>query len=244
MADMPTLEADLAACTEPTVLAVRLVADGGLYLVERVKRGMYSLSRLARWVHEGDVVVAVKGWDGNQAVDTNIKISEGPNFEADASNWWHAAQIEEPPSDLGLGEELAGLQVDVIFEDPEIDTGSGDQSFVDILEYRSQSLAPASKSFGGTEASFTQVDSQATVFMDAMDVDPIADSQGLEARQSPEELLSGMRDHYLQALYVSKVLIMSLLSFFLVTNLYMLDVCGLFCQRTTHTLPQRISAHK
>lgn len=205
IADIPTLENDLAGCAEPIVLAVRLAGDGGLYVVERVKRGIYSLSRLARWVQEGDVVVAVKGWQPRATdMGMDIETEDKPWAPSDAQNWWKSAQIEEPPSDLGLGEMLGDLQVDVVFGQS-VPEGSPDEpSFVGVMEHRSQSLAPVSKeandevaaSFGPSESQFGA---------EAMDVDGVAAPNTADVKQSPEELLSGMRDHYLQALYVSKV---------------------------------------
>ena len=204
VADIPTLENDLCACAEPIVLAVRLVADESLYVVERVKRGIYSLTRLAPWVHEGDVAVAVKGWQGSfRAVDMDVEVEKSLPVP-DALNWWQAAQIEEPLSDLGLGDNFAGLQVDVVFED-EVDVGTVTPSFVDVLEFRDQTLAPVSTSTNiETEASFALSESHGMGPTDAMDVD-FRDNNGIDAKQSPEELLGGMRDHYLQALYISKV---------------------------------------
>lgn len=187
------------------MLTARLAAHGGLYVIERVKRGIYSLSRLAPWVQDDHVVVAVKGWQGTQAAQMNIEVDEDVGSVPDALNWWQAAQIEEPPSDLGLGDEFAGLQVDVVFGPSDGDTVHNEPSFVDALEHRSHSLAPASKSFN-TElgSSFGALDSQDFRGLDAMDVD-LYQANGPDSMQTPEELLGGMRDQYLQALYVSKV---------------------------------------
>lgn len=181
------------------MLAVRLAAHGGLYVIERVKRGIYSLSRLARWVHEGDVVVAVKGWHEPQDVKMDVETDEKSLSIPDAMNWWQAAQIEEPPSDLGLGEDFVGLQVAVVFGS-EGGAGQDESTFVDVLEHRGQSLAPTVRDPG---TSFGLLDSQA-VGGEAMEVDGV-ESIAVDTKQSPEELLSGMRDQYLQALYASKV---------------------------------------
>lgn len=218
------------------MLAVRLAGHGGLYVVERVKRGIYSLSRLARWVHEGDVVVAVKGWQAPREVEMDIEIDDPSCHVPDALNWWQAAQIEEPPSDLGLGEDFAELQVAVVFGPPETDASQDEPSFVDVLEYRSQSLAPAKGINALVEGSFGLPDSQGAGGAEAMDVDGI-DPNGAEVKQSPEELLSGMRDQYLQALYISKVRTLSLRFWGLVPDAMLPDILGLLCQRPIDTLP-------
>lgn len=188
---------------------MRLAATGGLHVVERVKRGIYSLSRLARWVHEGDVVVAGKGWQapGEVKMDMDVaEVEEKPVAAPDALNWWQAARIEEPASDLGLGEDFAGLRVDVVFGpsgEGEGDGGREEPSFMDVLEHRSQSLAPVSKS-GNVEGG----DSSGLLDPQGIGGDGevmAVDGVEADAKQSPDELLAGMREQYLQALYISKV---------------------------------------
>lgn len=234
-ADIPALERDLQACAEPTVLAVRLAENGGLYVVERVKRGIYSLSRLARWVQEGDVVVAVKGWQGSRDVVMDVDVEEKTCTALDAMSWWQNAQIEEPPSDLGLGEEFAGLQVDVVFGSSGIDDPNVQPSFVDVLEHRGQSLVPAM--IGDDyqmNTSFGLGDSQVLGASESIDIDPVPDM-----KQSPEELLNGMREHYLQALYISKVRILIIIDVNLSLT-YNSDLPGLFCEGTIDPLPNRL----
>ncbi|KAJ5459406.1 hypothetical protein N7530_011350 [Penicillium desertorum] len=202
-ADIPTLEIDLRAKTEPTVLAVRLVPNGGLYIIERVKRGLYSLSKLARWIHEGNVVVAAKGWHGTDAAVNDEAVDETGAIR-DGFDWWQVAQIDEPLSDVEIGEKSAGLDIAVVFGSSESDVGNIETSFVGVVEHRSQSLAP-SRSFDAAEGdSFLLPESQGLGDVaEAMEVDGV-DSNVVDVQQSPEELLDGMRDHYLQALYVSK----------------------------------------
>ncbi|KAJ5950991.1 DNA replication regulator Sld3 [Penicillium vulpinum] len=203
-ADIPTLEIDLRAKAEPTILAVRMVPNGGLYVVERVKRGIYSLSKLARWVHEGNIVVAAKGWHGIDAVEGDGVAVDEINAIPDGVDWWQAAQIDEPLSDLEMGEKLAGLDIAVVFGPSDSDLGNTETSFVGVVEHRSHSLAP-SKSFDAAEGgSFLLPESQGLGDVTAaMEVDGVG-SNVVDVQQSPEELLDGMRDHYLQALYVSK----------------------------------------
>lgn len=151
-------------------------------------------------MQEGDVVVAVKAWQGSGDIVMDVDVDDKPCTELDALNWWQSAQIEEPPSDLGLGEEFAGLQVDVVFGSSGTDM-QVQPSFVDVLEYRSQSLAPAATGEDSQmDTSFGPGDSQFLGTAGSIDIDPVPDT-----KQSPEELLSGMREHYLQALYISKV---------------------------------------
>ncbi|KAJ5794112.1 DNA replication regulator Sld3 [Penicillium paradoxum] len=203
-ADIPTLEIDLRAKAEPTVLAVRLVANGSLYIVERVKRGLYSLSKLARWVHEGNLIVAVKGWHGTDVVEADAMAVNDTCTLSNGSDWWQTAQIDEPVSDVKVAEKSAGLDIAVVFGPSETELANTDASFVGVIEHRSLSLAP-SRSFDAAEAgSFSLTDSQSLGHVvEPMNVDGVESNVG-DVQQSPEELLDGMRDHYLQALYVSK----------------------------------------
>ncbi|KAJ5689869.1 hypothetical protein N7462_004261 [Penicillium macrosclerotiorum] len=204
-ADIPTLETDLRTCSEPTVLAVRLTATGGLYVVERVKQGIYSLSRLARWVNES-YVVAAQEWQGLRDVDMNVDAGEKPCTPSDDVNWWQTAQIEEPASDLGLGEDHPGLRVDIVFGSTESESHPEHVPPPVVLEHRSQSLAPVpSGDLVDTDLSFGPLDSQLiNGGRDDIDADGAAGVDGADPKQSPEELLDGMREHYLQALYISK----------------------------------------
>jgi hypothetical protein len=184
---------------------VRLVPNGGLYIVERVKRGIYSLSKLARWVHEGNLVVAAKGWHATDAVDVDSMAVDETGTIPDEFDWWQVAQIDEPLSDVE-GEKSAGLDIAVVFGPSESDLQNTETSFVGVVEHRSHSLAP-SRNFDAAEGgSVLLPESQGLGDVTtAMDVDNV-ESNVVDVQQSPEELLDGMREHYLQALYVSKVI--------------------------------------
>ncbi|KAJ5158730.1 DNA replication regulator Sld3 [Penicillium coprophilum] len=202
-ADIPTLEVDLRAKAEPTVLIVRLIPNGGLYVVERVKRGIYSLSKLARWVHEGNLLVAAKGWHPTDVAEGDGMSVDETAAIPDGLDWWQVAQIDEPLSDVEAGEKSAGLDIAVVFGPSESEVGNTEASFVGVVEHRSHSLAP-SRSFDAADGSSLLPESQGLEeITTAMDVDCV-ESNVVDVQQSPEELLDGMRDHYLQALYVSK----------------------------------------
>jgi hypothetical protein len=189
-----------------------LVANGSLYIVERVKRGIYSLSKLARWVHEGNLVVAAKGWHAEPTKTDEIMAVDEPSVISDNVDWWQAAAIEEPFCDVEVGERSAGpgLSVALVFGPSNADFESAEPSFVSVMEHRSQSLAP-SRSFDAADGDpFLLPESQGLGDVgEAMDVDGV-EANVADVQQSPEELLDGMRDHYLQALYVSKVMLRSM----------------------------------
>ena len=135
------------------------------------------------------------------------------------------------------------MQVEVVFAESETAvTGLHQPPFVGVVEHRSQSLAPISMGLAtGADASFSPQDSLESGRADAMDIDGITDPNGVDAKQSPNELLSGMRDHYLQALYVSKVRTLLIWLRILASYFVIPDIRGLLCQRSFDALPKCFS---
>ncbi|PYI12571.1 hypothetical protein BO78DRAFT_331308 [Aspergillus sclerotiicarbonarius CBS 121057] len=169
--DIPVLENGL-----DVVLAVRVVGETGVWVVERVKRGVYALLRL-RGVGEGEIVVAAKGAVGGGCV------SERPRGRRAAGEWWEVAQIEDPGDGrVALGKRGRGVDVEVVF--------GGIEEKVEVQEMvRSSSLeGPVLLGVGEQSAP----------------ADGGVDDGRADGLQSPQELLEGLREQYLQALYVSK----------------------------------------
>lgn len=181
------------------MLAVRSTVDGGLYVVERVKRGIYALSRLGPWVQEGDIFVAVKGWSASAAVaDERTARCRSPSVEDGVIEWWEVARVEDPVVDAdALSGKRSKVDICVAFFDQE-----GDNVLpVDSVESQTASIAvpnlERSSSSNTHMPTITVDDTQGQ--LDAMV------SAGTDDLQSPQELLDGLRDQYLQALYISKV---------------------------------------
>lgn len=196
VADIPILENDLRERVEPTVLAVRSTADGGLYVVERVKKGIYAVSRLGPWVQEGDIFVAVKGWSAAAVADEQAVRCESPVGDGTVE-WWEVARIEEPIVEVdALSGKGTNIDICVAFFDQEEDNVLP----VESVESQTGSItAPnleRSSSTGARMPSIAINDTQEQ--LDAMV------SAGDDDLQSPQELLDGLRDQYLQALYISK----------------------------------------
>lgn len=213
VADIPALE-NRGASAPPVVLAARLSGDAGVYVIERVKAGIYSLSKLGAWVGEGEILVAAKGgldvdYPGTGTGAGSVAVSEG-------GAWWEAAKVEDPSS-AGLGPSSAASDVSLVFGADEGKPGLLDPA----LERRSSSdanlLTPLESSQGKGEAAISE------------DVGGPPDSL-----QSPQDLLDALREQYLQALYVSKVsLDAGDIGF--VADLPA-DFCCLLCQRAVGAL--------
>ncbi|KAG2415495.1 hypothetical protein HFD88_006686 [Aspergillus terreus] len=203
VADIPVLEAD-DLHGEPVALAVRLASDGGLYVVERVKKGVYSLLRLAREIEEGDVFVAVKGWAPASSAAQAPPRRESSTGETD---WWCMAQIDEPDVESQFTAKRAKFDVSVVFGMAGVHGGDDvrmtDVSPFDSTESRAVSVVPrlSMQPSSGSEGPVLPVQQNSQdVLPGAVEGAPVDN----EPLQSPQETLDNLREQYLQALYVSK----------------------------------------
>ncbi|RLL98292.1 hypothetical protein CFD26_107604 [Aspergillus turcosus] len=212
VANIPLLEEGLQRRTEPCVLAVRLVPDGELYAVERVKRGIYALSKLARGVEEGDIFVAVKGWNPSTGCGERVLSESDIPLGAESGEWWQQAKIEDPVSVTPPSAKRAKIDVSLVFNkaaaDAPVDATLNEISPVDSFGQR-PSMAPPSlpmerSSSSGMQMPFVLHDSRDADGAVFGDVAANGDTQPADPSQSPQELLDAMKEHYLQALYISK----------------------------------------
>lgn len=214
VADIPDLENDLQERVEPTVLAVRLMSsDGplGLCIIERVKAGIYALSRLGPWVEEGDIFVAVKGWTASAIIPDEQKAQVGSPSAAD---WWQAARIEDPAVGEvgGPSGKRAKVDVCVAFFDHEGVRGN-DELMEPVESQPTLAVAPhlqdmersssADVHMPNAPTHDTQEENESMVFGDVGGGEELHNQ--VDDLQSPQELLDGLREQYLQALYISKV---------------------------------------
>lgn len=218
VAEIPVLEnGQQARAIGPTVLAVRLMSYNRLYLVERVKRGIYALSRLGPWVGEGEIFVAGKGWTASASGISDERITapyQSPfAAEDDAVEWWQSALVEDPV--VGVGGIAAGrtgkIDISVAFFDAKDDNRRNYVSPASVVESQAASIARTqSQAIERSSSSDVNMPS-ATVQNTQEQSDSIDNGAGNEFNnqvddlQSPQELLDGLREQYLQALYISKV---------------------------------------
>lgn len=164
------------------VLAARLLGDAGagLYLIEWVKRGIYSLSKLGVWVGEGDLLVAEKDGPGSIPDQASVVVGDG-------GEWWASARIEDPDSGL-RGSMEKRIDVSLVFGKNGVKNSPGHTSLERSSSSDVKLLTPLERSQGkGNAVASEDVDGP---------LDPL---------RSPLELLDALREQYLQALYVSKV---------------------------------------
>ncbi|KAL2808746.1 DNA replication regulator SLD3-domain-containing protein [Aspergillus granulosus] len=195
VANISVLEADSHA--EPVILVVRLTSDGGLYAIERVKRGIYTLTKLVQGVEEGDVRVVVKASRHRASTGLAPCAPRKDVDDASASEWWQMAQVEDPAPDLGIEIPAKRAKVNFVFGVPgDIDHGNEPMkgmSPVDVVD-RSSSC----------DVRMLSLPPETQDHVELVASNEVAEGQAHGTGQSPQELLDGIREQYLQALYVTK----------------------------------------
>ncbi|OJD24642.1 hypothetical protein ACJ73_03999 [Blastomyces percursus] len=247
VANIPALELDLHQQQRqqrkcgPVVLAARLAmdeeeegvgkAEEEFYVVERVKRGVYSVCALGSWVMEGDLMVAAKGvvrysspslmldFVGEEvAGDDNGQ--EGSHAEK-KGNWLEKAIVPDPAAGLFTfsGKRKTMTKDVTLAFGPEPCRVKG----FPRLSTETSGLDSVS---GLSSAHGDQVDRRATISLEAdthhtslrpvsskdTQLDshsqaiglPLCESTEREVTQSPQELFDSLRSQYLEALYISK----------------------------------------
>ncbi|KAL2789036.1 DNA replication regulator SLD3-domain-containing protein [Aspergillus keveii] len=195
VANIPTLEAESQA--EPVVLVVRLTSDAGLYVIERVKRGIYALTKLVRGVEEGDIRVVVKA-SSHQASSglapcTPRKLVDN----APAGEWWRLAQVEDPAPGISVAIPAKRAKVDFVFGVP----GPADQG--DEPMKGMWPVDPMDRS-SSCDLRMLSVPPETQDHVEPVVSNEVGEGQVQEIGQSPSELLDGLREQYLQALYITK----------------------------------------
>lgn len=157
-------------------------------MVERVKKGVYALMRL-RGVGEGEVVVAAAKASAGSAFPFSFSSGVGQRRgEKEVGEWWEVARIEDPQP-VVLGKRGRGAaDVEVVFA--HVFESDARETQDEMLRSDESSEGPVLLGVGEQSG-----DIAATA----------AEEQDVEVTQSPQELLDGLREQYLQALYVSKV---------------------------------------
>jgi hypothetical protein len=196
VANIPALESD--SQQEPVVVIVRLSSDGGIYVIERAKRGIYSLSKLAHGVEEGDIRVALKASSRRANILAPCSSCKHPDVASDG-DWWRLAQVDDPAPDLSLQLPAKRAKVDFVFgmsvEPVDRDERMKGASPMDSME-RSSSV----------DARMISVPPEAQVPVETAIPDgEVDEGNACESTQTPQELLDGLKEQYLHALYVSKV---------------------------------------
>lgn len=218
VAEIPVLEnGQQERAIESTVLAVRLMSYDRLYLVERVKRGIYALSRLGPWVEEGEILFAGKGWtaSGSGISDERTTPPCQSSFvaENEAIEWWQAALVEDPVVGVEgvAANKLGKVDISVAFFDAKDDSrrknvssaGAAESQTTSIVETQFQAIERSSSTDMNMPNASVQNTQEQNNSINNGAVDEL--NNQADDLQSPQELLDGLKEQYLQALYISKV---------------------------------------
>ncbi|OJD11951.1 hypothetical protein AJ78_07384 [Emergomyces pasteurianus Ep9510] len=241
VANIPALELDLHPRqgqhrSGPVVLAARLVIEeegeeeeeGELYVVERVKRGIYAVCALGSWVLDRDLMVAAKRETWNSASSIRDP-SEGGRVVSDVDanadcehtgDWLENARVPDPAGDIfrvsGTRKSLE-KHVTLVFgpklckeksvpgPSPEMSGSSifGQAGTYDEQVDRSRAAGLQADAQHSSFQAVTGKSSQPGPPPLQIDIPP-AESTEAKVTQSPEELFEGLRSQYLEALYISK----------------------------------------
>lgn len=225
MANIPALERDLQTVKhEPVVLAARLVASGPeepheLYVVERVKRGVYAVCALGNWVEEGDLVDASEACQRDQKQNT-ISASEGLSTNCRAeknnrSNWLETARIEDKLVDGRDSPAQKRTKVAVVFgprdnqfamkdveENEHTPTADDPDKSIEPCDLKSNEEPAHGSNMPLAESCVVPCEQPTFLANGDMLQTPDSHSKG---EQSQQEVLDGLRKQYLEALYISKV---------------------------------------
>ena len=201
--DMAALDDQLHSSRN--MLVVRSCGAAGLCVVEKLRKGVYALSRLGSLVGEADVIaLAAREHDDDH---------EWEDVEHEGWSWWERARIDEPVScgggGGGGGDDDDDDDVLVAFtagvEDGELiqpstanplDIGNQGQSTATSLEDSElQPSAAGPLNIGDDHGQ----SAQELVAGGGQNPD------GFDHGQSAKDLLDGVREQYLHTLYTSKV---------------------------------------
>ncbi|KKZ62507.1 hypothetical protein EMCG_03088 [[Emmonsia] crescens] len=217
----------------PVVLAARLAVEEveELYVVERVKRGVYAVCALGSWVVEGDLMVAAKGGGGDSAPptwdssmggeDVGDGDGDGQGDDEKKGDWWEVARVLDPAGEFyGFSGKRKVITKNVALAfGPELCEEKG----VPGLSPETSCLSSVPGLAGGNDE---RLDRRGAIGLEAdtqhsslrrvsskdtrpdpqpQEIDiPPCESAEAKVTQSPQELFDSLRSHYLEALYISK----------------------------------------
>lgn len=188
--------------TEPSVLATRSLSNGAIYVVERVKMGIFAMTKLQSNIEEGEIRVAAKAaaainfknfriWSSNTDRSTTSKSTNG-------WDWREAARLPDGIPQFDSFATKGKFDVSVAFEDC-----SGDDHGAAAIEsqvYTGDSFM-ALDGFVPDMQEYTRTPPDISV--EAPRIENQGDAQ--DTSPTPDVTMENLRTQYLEALYISKV---------------------------------------
>lgn len=173
------------------MLAARSIPNGTLYVVERVKSGIYALCRLSSCVDEGDLLVAAK--EGRHFLRRKPLLDLDASDKVGGADWREAARVNESFLDIEPFGKRRELDVSVVFE----------MAQNNVLHEMDMKKGIAQTTEQSRKDNQVQTPPEEGVQMPQLNTGEQTGTA--EGTQATENLLDSLRTQYLEALYVSKV---------------------------------------
>jgi hypothetical protein len=187
--------------TEPRVLAARSLSNRAIYVVERVKTGIFAMTKLQSNIEEGEIRVAAKAAGAMNLKSFRLCTSDmdpsRTNRSANSWDWREAARLPDDIPRFDLFATKGKFEVSVVFEDC-----SGNVHEVPVVE----SQVYTGDSFMALDNLSTIQEHTRTPPEDSVQT-PQLETQGdaQDVSPTPDVIMENLRTQYLEALYISKV---------------------------------------
>jgi DNA replication regulator SLD3 len=184
---------------EPKVLATRLLANGAIYVVERVKRGIFAMTKLQSSIEEGEIRVAAKAASHSQMLRARSSAVVASSTKWD---WREAARLAD---DLPVLTKQGRFDVSVVFGDykrKKVDAHSQYNTTMDSQISIGDSFM-ALDSFADSGFQAARVHTPPEDGTQASRLEPELNTQ--DTSPTPDAIMENLRTQYLEALYISKV---------------------------------------
>lgn len=195
---------------ELKVLATRLLSNGAIYVVERIKRGIFAMTKLQSNIEEGEIRVAAKAAAALEPKKLGIWNSDVDRSMTKALvncwDWREAARVSDDIPRFDSFATKGKFDVSVVFEacsqqisqvdshyEPGIDSqiSIGD-SFMALDDFTNPN----------TVQGYARTPPEETIPTSMLGLEPDAQDS---TSPTPDIVIENLRMQYLEALYISKV---------------------------------------
>ncbi|EEA20544.1 hypothetical protein TMatcc_000530 [Talaromyces marneffei ATCC 18224] len=186
--------------TEPSVLATRSLSNGAIYAVERVKTGIFAMTKLQSHIEEGEIRVAAKA-----AAAINLKrfsiwsSSTDLPRSSNSTNGWDWREAARLPDDIPRFDPFATkgkFDASVVFEDC---SGNDHDAVAESQVYTGDSFM----ALDGVESGM-QEHTRTPPENNVQAPPPEAQGDAQDTLPTPDVIMENLRTQYLETLYISK----------------------------------------
>ncbi|EED24104.1 conserved hypothetical protein [Talaromyces stipitatus ATCC 10500] len=183
---------------EPQVLATRSLSNGAIYVIERVKRGIYAMTKLQSTIEEGEIRAAAKAATAMTLkrfrVWSTADVSKTDKL-TDDWDWREAARLPDHIPHFDSFATTGKLDVSITFED--YCRTDHEPGAVESQVYIGDSFL-ALDGIGSNMQAHTRTPPEDSVRA------PLLEAEQDNAPPTPDVIMENLRTQYLEALYISK----------------------------------------